>query len=112
MGELSLGQKMGFSVMFAAGLGNVFADSIGVLTSDYIDRVASRFGKKSKAPKISSAQQKLPQVVRLKTIMSVVGIMTGCLPGLLPLMVMPNLDVLSHDFAATGSEPAAEQQES
>jgi len=84
--DLTLSQRFGVSMLFSAGLGNVFADSFGVYTSDLIEKFSGRFTPKS--GRLTSNQLAMKCTRRRKTIFRIVGISTGCCAGLLPLLFL------------------------
>jgi len=84
--DLTLSEKFGVSMLFSAGLGNVFADSVGVYTSDVIEKFATRISPPK--AKFTPQQRMLKSVRRRKSIFRVVGITTGCLAGMLPLLFL------------------------
>jgi len=84
--DLTLSQKFGVSMLFSAGLGNVFADSVGAYSSDLIEKVSDRFTPKS--AKLTHEQLMMRSVRRRNTIFRIVGISTGCVVGMIPLLFL------------------------
>jgi len=84
--DLTLSQKFGVSMLFSAGLGNVFADSLGVYTSDMIEKMSGKISPKS--GKLTANQRRMKCTRRRKTIFRIVGISTGCLAGMFPLLFL------------------------
>jgi len=84
--DLTLSQRFGVSMLFSAGLGNVFADSLGVYTSDLIEKTSNKISPKS--GKLTPNQQMMKCTRRRKTIFRIVGISTGCLAGMFPLLFL------------------------
>jgi len=83
--DLTLSQRFGVSMLFSAGLGNVLADSLGVYTSDLIEKTSGKVSPKSK---LTPNQRMMKCTRRRKTIFRVVGICTGCLAGMFPLLFL------------------------
>lgn len=71
-----LRSSFGFSTMFAAGLGNTLSDAIGILTGRYVESYVHQ--------KLPTAQYPQPRQWQIM-IAEGLGIVIGCLIGLLPL---------------------------
>jgi len=84
--DLTLSQKFGVSMLFSAGLGNVFADSIGAYSSDLIERVSKTFTPRT--AKLTHKQLMLKSVRNRNTIFRIVGISSGCVAGMFPLLFL------------------------
>ena len=84
--DLTLGEKLGWSTLAAAGFGNTISDVAGLWIGDYIEALAARFGVRS--PPITAAQAQLLITRRVKLAANVVGMTTGCLIGMLPLLFL------------------------
>jgi len=84
--DLTLSQKLGVSMLFSAGLGNVFADSVGAWTSDIIEKFSDKFTPKS--AKLTHEQLMMKSVRRRNTIFRIVGISSGCVVGMFPLLFL------------------------
>lgn len=84
--DLYLGTMFGISTMAAAALGNAFSNGIGMGCHGVIERAASAIGLKD--PKLTMDQMKQSKVHLVKTGASIVGIITGCLIGMFPLLFM------------------------
>lgn len=69
-------QSFGFSTMFSAGLGNTFSDAIGVVSGSLVAKFVHDHLGEVDAKDIGKT---------LFTIGEVVGIVLGCLFGLIPL---------------------------
>jgi len=84
--DLYLGTMFGISTMAAAALGNAFSNGIGMGMHGVIERAASKIGLHD--PKLTMEQMQQKQVHLVKTGASIVGIITGCLIGMFPLLFM------------------------
>jgi len=84
--DITLSQRFGVSMLFSAGLGNVFADSVGVYSSDLIEKVSGKLTPKSR--QMTRQQRRMKCTTRRKTIFRIVGISTGCCAGMLPLLFL------------------------
>ncbi|KAI8470940.1 MAG: hypothetical protein J3K34DRAFT_385059 [Monoraphidium minutum] len=82
--DLLFGARLGLSSMAAAGLGNCVADVVGINISHSIERRTK--GSKFLASGLSAVQKKLSAVQRAKGLGCAVGMATGCLLGLVPLL--------------------------
>jgi len=84
--DLMFGAKLGLSSMAAAGLGNTVADVVGINISHSIE---NRFKKVDGfAPKLTKAQWTMPQTKRAKWLGCAIGMASGCLLGLTPLLFL------------------------
>ena len=78
----TLGVQLGLATMSAAACGQVISDSCGVLMGGTLERLLLI------APaKLSTSQQTLPQVRRIKLLGGVLGVITGCVIGAIPLIL-------------------------
>jgi len=84
--DLTLGEKLGWSTLAAAGFGNTLSDIVGLWLGDHIEAMAARLGVQ--APALTQAQAQLPITRRTKLAANVVGLTVGCLIGMLPLLVL------------------------
>lgn len=84
--DATLCVSLGFSTMAAAALGNTISDVAGIFSGDVIEKMAEKRGFKQ--PRLTEEQLQLPITKRYKTAGSVVGIVTGCLVGMFPLLLM------------------------
>eukprot|EP00962_Isochrysis_galbana_P042048 scaffold15620_cov93-Isochrysis_galbana.AAC.1 len=84
--DLTLGEKLGWSTLAAAGFGNTISDVAGLWIGEYIEALAARFGVRS--PPITPAQAQLLVTRRTKLAANVVGVTIGCLIGMMPLLFM------------------------
>jgi len=82
--DVHLTHQLGLSLMFSAALGNVFADICGVGFGDAVERTLSKLGLKD--PRLNHHQMNLPHVRKGRTFASLLGIGTGCLCGMAPLV--------------------------
>lgn len=69
---------MGFSIMFAAGLGNTLSDAVGMVSGRAIEKWLGK-----KLPVIEENPSKLMIVFAETT-----GIVIGCLLGMIPLLFL------------------------
>ena len=81
-----LGFYFGISTMAAAALGNAFSNGLGMMLHGFIERCANALGLPD--PQLTLFQMKDRGVHAVKTAGSVVGILTGCLLGMCPLLFM------------------------
>jgi len=81
--DVHLTHSLGFSMMFSAALGNVFADICGVGFGDAVERTLGKLGLKD--PKLNHAQMNLAYIRKGRTYASLVGIGLGCVCGMAPL---------------------------
>jgi len=93
--DLTLGEKLGWSTMAAAGFGNTISDVVGLWIGDKIEALAGKFGVRS--PPITPAQAALLITRRTKLTANVVGMTTGCLIGMLPLLFMQDRKAVYFD---------------
>mmetsp|Transcript_57130 Transcript_57130/g.139274 ORF Transcript_57130/g.139274 Transcript_57130/m.139274 type:complete len:442 (-) Transcript_57130:97-1422(-) len=78
----TLGVQLGLATMSAAACGQVISDSCGVLMGGTLERLLLI------APaKLSTAQQALPAVRRIKLLGGVLGVIAGCIIGAIPLIL-------------------------
>mmetsp|Transcript_57126 Transcript_57126/g.139231 ORF Transcript_57126/g.139231 Transcript_57126/m.139231 type:complete len:454 (-) Transcript_57126:3793-5154(-) len=78
----TLGVQLGLATMSAAACGQVISDSCGVLMGGTLERLLLV------APaKLSTAQQALPAVRRIKLLGGVLGVIAGCIIGAIPLIL-------------------------
>eukprot|EP00656_Telonema_subtile_P022510 TRINITY_DN23678_c0_g1_i1.p1 TRINITY_DN23678_c0_g1~~TRINITY_DN23678_c0_g1_i1.p1 ORF type:complete len:247 (-),score=66.32 TRINITY_DN23678_c0_g1_i1:145-885(-) len=83
--DTSLCFKFGLTTMFAAAVGNIFSDTLGVFTAAPIESLLRNYANIS-GPGLSPRQMKLKQVTMWKYGGSAAGIVLGCLIGMFPLM--------------------------
>lgn len=81
-----LGTYLGISTMASAALGNSFSNGIGMLLHGVIERCANALRLPDPQLTIHQMQRQSTHVV--KTVGSVLGILIGCLLGMLPLIFM------------------------
>ena len=88
--DAALGVTFGLSAMMCAGLGNLLSDVIGIGAGGMIENAAAKLGMPD--PKLSAAQQAMPEAQRASLAASALGIAIGCLLGLTPLLMMEDSD--------------------
>jgi len=77
--DQTIAQSMGFSSMFSAGLGNTLSDAVGVLGGSMMAMVVVKmFGEVD--------EDKYSQTMLITS--QTIGIVLGCLAGLIPLAFM------------------------
>lgn len=103
--DQSLGVALQISTLAAAGLGNLFSDVCGLGLSSYIEAMSGSLG--IKAPELTRAQLALPRSRAVALVASVLGITTGCLLGMVPLLFLPVRNDHDHDSASMEGELAA-----
>jgi len=89
MGDIidnSVGVTFGLPTLAAAAMGQIFSDTAGVTFGGAIEATAMRLGLP--LPGFTDEQQKLAVVRRVGTIGGICGVVTGCLIGMLNLVVI------------------------
>jgi hypothetical protein len=87
--EGMIGAKFGLSVLACSGLANTFADVFGLHISHVVeDRYKRTRWVGLEALALTPEQAALPAVRRAKWVGAAVGVATGCLIGLTPLLFM------------------------
>eukprot|EP00929_Paragymnodinium_shiwhaense_P027897 TRINITY_DN16274_c0_g1_i10.p1 TRINITY_DN16274_c0_g1~~TRINITY_DN16274_c0_g1_i10.p1 ORF type:complete len:288 (-),score=42.28 TRINITY_DN16274_c0_g1_i10:422-1195(-) len=81
-----LGAMFGISTMAAAALGNAFSNGIGMGLHGVIERAAASIGLKD--PELTMDQMQQSNVHVVKTVGGILGIISGCLLGMSPLLFM------------------------
>jgi GAF domain-containing protein len=84
--DMTLCVKMGFSTMAAAALGNTLSDAAGVYSGAMVESLAAKYGFES--PSLSRAQEQMPVTKKYTQLGQVIGIVTGCLIGMFPLLLI------------------------
>jgi len=79
-----IANKLALSTMFSAGAGNVVADVLSVGFGDGVERTLGKLGLKD--PKLTHQQLSLARIRRVRTMASMIGIGTGCIFGMTPLL--------------------------
>lgn len=82
--DASIGVKLGASTMCAAALGNTCSDVVGVWAGDWIEAKCNQAGLRE--PRLTDEQRDSRQARFVKTCSSVLGLVTGCLLGMFPLL--------------------------
>eukprot|EP00924_Labyrinthula_sp_SR-Ha-C_P009913 maker-scaffold_21-snap-gene-3.10-mRNA-1 protein AED:0.28 eAED:0.28 QI:88/1/1/1/1/1/2/163/269 len=82
--EEYFGVFLGLSTLAAAGLGNLLSDVVGLIFGDWVEQGAKKLGVKD--PKLSLKQMNLRTTKRIQLWGSLIGIVVGCLFGMLPLL--------------------------
>eukprot|EP00798_Chlamydomonas_sp_ICE-L_P002357 gene2357-8665_t len=80
------GARLGLTTLASAGLGNLVADVIGVGAASAIEQMVRR-APFIKNPSLSRAQMEMKQTKYTKAIGASLGVMLGCLLGLVPLLM-------------------------
>ena len=75
---------LGFSTLFAAGLGNIISDVAGVATAGPIEVIARRIGVQGHG--LTASQMRRPFVISMKYLGTAVGVTIGCILGMFPLL--------------------------
>eukprot|EP00611_Tribonema_gayanum_P022503 TRINITY_DN4523_c0_g1_i2.p3 TRINITY_DN4523_c0_g1~~TRINITY_DN4523_c0_g1_i2.p3 ORF type:complete len:115 (-),score=34.20 TRINITY_DN4523_c0_g1_i2:177-521(-) len=101
--EDTVGVTLGLSTLAAAGLGNMFADGIGIGLGRSIEAGADRLGLPD--PKLTAAQAASAAAQRVAMISGVVCICVGCILGMSPLLLRGN----SKDDSSEGAAPKDSQ---
>lgn len=87
--EEMIGARFGLSVLACSGLANTFADVFGLHISHVVeDKYKRTRWARLGALSLTAEQSALPSVRRAKWIGAAVGVATGCLIGLTPLVFM------------------------
>lgn len=86
--DSQMGATLGISTMMACAIGNIIGDVAGLFASNPIEGAVTSMGKKLNLPmpKLSNAQKVLGITRMYKTLGCVIGITTGCLIGMFPLI--------------------------
>jgi len=84
--DLTLGATLGISTMAAAALGNTISDMCGVGSAWYVESLATRLG--AMPPTLSPAQLDLGSSRLAANLGRCLGVMLGCLIGMLPLLFL------------------------
>lgn len=84
--DTSLGVTLGISTMCAAAIGNIISDVAGILMGTIIEDFTARLGLP--APNISAAQRQLRSVRFAGQFGTTVGLVTGCIIGMFPLLLI------------------------
>lgn len=99
--DSTFGAMLGISTMAAAALGNATSNVIGMGAHGTVERSVSRLGVPN--PRLTAEQLRLPRVHALKVLGGAVGVFTGCILGMVPLLF---LSPKGRDDAAGEAEPA------
>jgi uncharacterized ferredoxin-like protein len=84
--DCTLGVTFGLSTLTAAAFGQVCSDASGVLFGNTLEQLASRVGLPRSG--LETAQRSLPIVQRTKFIGALLGVIFGCMIGLLNLLII------------------------
>ncbi|KAF5278450.1 hypothetical protein FQA39_LY05939 [Lamprigera yunnana] len=82
--DIYLGSYFCLSTMAAAALGNTFSDVLGLGSAFYVERLANRIG--FNPPKLSPIQMEMPISRYSANAGRVIGVIVGCLLGMVPLL--------------------------
>jgi len=81
--------KLGLSTMFAAGVGNIVSDVMGIAVAGPIESFLRNVG--IQGPGLSPHQMKMPISMTYKYAGTASGVALGCILGMLPLLWPANL---------------------
>jgi len=84
--DRTIAMQLGIGTMAAAGLGNATSDAVGVLGQDSVDRVMDKVGLGPSEGEDEQTEGRLEKFVGLAG--GVIGIVVGCLIGMIPLAFM------------------------
>jgi hypothetical protein len=82
--DCTVGVTLGLSTLTAAAIGQVVSDASGVAFGSTLERIATKAGLPP--TNLSTAQRALPVVARITFAGSLLGIMAGCMLGLINLL--------------------------
>lgn len=82
----TLGMWFGFSMLASAALGNAISNIFGMTLHGTITKMADKLGLPD--PHLTLTQRKLPRVHFWSTFGATVGVFSGCLLGMTPLLFM------------------------
>ncbi|KAG7352502.1 transmembrane protein [Nitzschia inconspicua] len=82
--DCTLGVTFGLSTLAAAAIGQVVSDASGVVFGSSLERIATKFGLPP--TNLTTAQRALPIVARTTFAGSLLGIIAGCMLGLVNLL--------------------------
>jgi hypothetical protein len=82
--DCTVGVTLGLSTLTAAAIGQVVSDASGVAFGSTLERIATKAGLPP--TNLTTAQRALPVVVRITFAGSLLGIMAGCMLGLINLL--------------------------
>lgn len=83
--DTHFGVTLGFSTMIAAGLGQAVSDGAGITIQGSIDAYADKMGLPN--PHLTPEQAAMPRVLFWQQVFRTVGIISGCLCGLTPVIL-------------------------
>lgn len=83
--DTHFGVTMGFSTMIAAGLGQACSDGAGITIQGTIESLADKMGLPN--PHLTDAQRDMPTVLFWQQVFRTLGIISGCLFGLIPVFL-------------------------
>ena len=84
--DCTLGVTFGLSTLTAAAFGQVCSDASGVMFGSTLEQLASRVGLPRSG--IEAAQRSLPIVQRTRFMGALIGVICGCMIGLLNLLII------------------------
>jgi hypothetical protein len=84
--DSTLGMMLGLSTLAAAALGNATSNVIGIGAHSSIERFASSMGIPD--PNLSAQQLRTPRVHFAKVLGGIIGVFSGCILGMVPLLFM------------------------
>jgi GAF domain-containing protein len=84
--DRTLGVSLGLSTLVAAGMGQVLSDTSGVLFGGVVESAAMKLGLPASG--LSAAQMRLRRVKLVETFAAALGVICGCLLGMVSLLFM------------------------
>jgi len=93
--DLQLGMTLGISTMAAAALGNTISDVCGIGSAWYVEMWAAKLG--AEPPKLSPTQLELPSCKAAVNTGRAVGVVIGCLLGMIPLLFIDTKQKLDEE---------------
>lgn len=84
--DATLGMYLGFSMLASAALANAISNIFGMLLHGTITKWADKVGLPD--ARLTLAQRKMPMVHRFVVLGSCIGVFSGCLLGMSPLLFM------------------------
>ena len=83
--DTHFGVTLGFSTMVAAGLGQAVSDGSGITIQGMIEACSDKLRLPN--PHLTEAQKSLPRVLFWQQVFRTIGIVCGCLCGLIPVIL-------------------------
>ncbi|XP_022092584.1 transmembrane protein 65-like [Acanthaster planci] len=108
--DLTIGITLGISTMAAAALGNLISDLAGVGLAGYVEALAARVGVHPK--ELTPEQADMRQTRWMAGIGRALGLMIGCLAGMLPLLFLETREQAEEQASEGDTSGPDEQPES